>query len=282
MLSVSFGRAVGASAVRTAASREAMMAGTIWRESVVTRDSPTPLYRQISDVISELILSGQLSADTLLPSEKELGNLYGVSRLTVRQALSDLRRRNLVKTHHGKGTAVMSPGVAPASCLASFTETELRSGRKPQTKIISFGHIVDEEVANCLRLPNRTMFVRVVRLRLVNASPVYLSSIYLPASLAPSLRRSDFPEEGIDQSLWRVLANRCGLILSTGEEVVGARSASKREAALLGVAPLSPLVERTCTMASGGSSAVLLERSLWAQPQMAQVRLMWSGTPRYK
>jgi len=264
--------------VQARTSEDAVTGVVTWGKHVVTRDSPVPLYRQITSAISEMIVSGQLAPQTLLPSEKDLAALYGVSRLTVRQAISELQRMELVETRHGKGTAVKCVAVEPTSCLASFTETQLRAGREPRTKIISFGHIVDREIAEHLGVPGTTSLVQVVRLRLVDDQPVYLSFVYIPAFLAPSLCRKDFLEKGICQSLFHVLERNCGLRLSAGEESVSATAASERDAQLLGVPPLCPLVERTCTMASGGGKPVVFERSLWVQSQSYRVRLMWRGT----
>lgn len=65
-----------------------------------------PLYRQLYDVLHARIVSGEYPADTQMPSESELGRLFRVSRITVRQALAELHRQGLIFKIQGKGTFV--------------------------------------------------------------------------------------------------------------------------------------------------------------------------------
>jgi GntR family transcriptional regulator len=71
--------------------------------------NPTPLYRQLADILREMITSGQLEPRSLLPSESYLQQEHGVSRGTVRTAMGILRDEGLVVTISGRGTFV-TPG----------------------------------------------------------------------------------------------------------------------------------------------------------------------------
>ena len=249
-----------------------------WDEHRVRHDSPVPLYRQIEYAIARLIDVGDISPRTNLPSEARLAELYGVSRLTVRQALGELRRKGLVESRQGKGTFVSSPGQGDVPCLSSFTETALRSGHVPTSQLISFGEVIDRQVARDLDLDESQPLIRVVRLRSLDGIPVYLSFASIPTSFGRTLRASDFPEFGLEQSLYQSLERSCGLHLRVGEETVSARLASKAAAPLLGVRNRAPLVERTCIMRIADGRRVVSERTLWAQMQQTSVRLVWSGT----
>ena len=249
-----------------------------WDEHRVRHDSPVPLYRQIEFAIARLIDAGDLSPETSLPSEARLAELYGVSRLTVRQALAELRRKGLVESRQGKGTFVSSPGQGDVTCLSSFTETALRSGRVPTSQLISFGDVIDGQVARDLGLDGLQPLIRVVRLRSLDGIPVYLSFASIPAVFGRTLHASDFPEHGLEQSLYQSLERCCGLHLSVGEETVRATLASTTAAPLLGVRSRAPLVERTCIMRSADGRPVVAERTLWARIQQTSVRLVWSGT----
>jgi GntR family transcriptional regulator len=68
--------------------------------------NPTPLYRQLADILREMITSGQLEPRSLLPSESHLQQEHGVSRGTVRTAMGILRDEGLVVTISGRGTFV--------------------------------------------------------------------------------------------------------------------------------------------------------------------------------
>src|ERR1700733_15191704 len=65
-----------------------------------------PLYYQLQTILTEKIQSGNLEVGQRLPTEAELGNLSGVSRSTVRQAISKLEAENLIRREAGRGTFV--------------------------------------------------------------------------------------------------------------------------------------------------------------------------------
>jgi DNA-binding GntR family transcriptional regulator len=68
--------------------------------------NPVPLYTQLADILREMIKSGELPPRSLLPSESYLQQEQGVSRGTVRMAISILRDEGLVVTISGRGTFV--------------------------------------------------------------------------------------------------------------------------------------------------------------------------------
>ena len=68
--------------------------------------NPIPLYTQLADILREMIKSGELPPRSLLPSESYLQQEQGVSRGTVRMAMSLLRDEGLVVTISGRGTFV--------------------------------------------------------------------------------------------------------------------------------------------------------------------------------
>ena len=249
-----------------------------WGGASVSHDSPVPLYRQIEGAIARLIDSGEMSPHSALPSEAKLSELYGVSRLTVRQALGELRRKGLVESHQGKGTFVAAPARSDVTCLSSFTETALRSGHTPRSQMISFGEVMDVAMARHLNQDERMPLIQVVRLRLLDDTPAFLSIASIPLLVGQSLAVDDFPALGLRQSLYQTLERCCGVHLRHGEEEVSATLATKSVAQLLGVKYRAPLVARTCTMFAAKGHPAISERTLWAQPQTSSVRLVWSGT----
>jgi DNA-binding GntR family transcriptional regulator len=77
----------------------------------LNRQSFVPLYRQIKDLLLERIQHGDLAVGDLIPSEKQLGAAFEVSRLTVRQALYELRIEGYVIREKGRGTFVRTSAV---------------------------------------------------------------------------------------------------------------------------------------------------------------------------
>ena len=73
---------------------------------IKSRKTPIPLYYQLEKVLRKRILSGKLKSDQAVPTEKELCQEFGVSRITVRQALLSLESDNLIRREQGRGTFV--------------------------------------------------------------------------------------------------------------------------------------------------------------------------------
>src|SRR5574341_1376754 len=90
----------------------------------VQRETQIPLYRQIKDHLDEMILAGGALPGSRLPSEKELQDQLGVSRITVRQAMQQLEAEGKVVRVPGKGTFVLAPKVEPLAGLTSFRSEE--------------------------------------------------------------------------------------------------------------------------------------------------------------
>ncbi len=74
--------------------------------------SGVPRYRQIVDQVAHLVRSGQLAADTRLPSVRELAGQLLVSLITVRRAYADLEAAGLIVRRQGQGTFVAELGDA--------------------------------------------------------------------------------------------------------------------------------------------------------------------------
>jgi GntR family transcriptional regulator len=155
----------------------------------INRQGKAPLYDLIEQNLRELILRGQLNVGETVPSEWELADLYGVSRLTVRNALDNLTRQGWLIRRHGVGTFVAHPNVTEISpSKLSFTEQMRAIGRKPSSRLISV-HIVkaEAEVANMLKLEQGEPVVEIVRVRLADGEPILLETSYLSQKRFPRL-----------------------------------------------------------------------------------------------
>ncbi len=73
---------------------------------MIDRESGIPIYIQIQEIFEEMLQNGELSPGDMVPSENEFSEKLGVSRLTVRKGYSELVKRNIFFTMHGKGTFV--------------------------------------------------------------------------------------------------------------------------------------------------------------------------------
>ncbi len=97
------------------------------QRQLLTSESPTPLYFQLYTLLKNCILDGTFEKNTKLPTEKQLSDEFGISRITAKRSLDELAEENLVKRHRGKGTHVVyeyKPKPVPAPLEAMLQEIE--------------------------------------------------------------------------------------------------------------------------------------------------------------
>lgn len=172
----------------------------------IDRQEKAPLYDLIAQNMRQLILGGQLNLGESVPSEWELADLYGVSRLTVRNALDNLTRQGWLVKRHGVGTFVAHPAITEITpSRLSFTEQMRAIGRKPSSRLISL-HVVpaDADMAASLKLDQGQPVVEIVRVRLADGEPILLETSYLSQARFPGLEQAI---ELADNSLYEWLSS---------------------------------------------------------------------------
>lgn len=140
------------------------------------------LYGKLVDTIRESIET-ELKPHDLLPSERELSEIYGVSRTTVRLALQELEHMGFIYKKHGKGTFVssISDSILNLSGAYSFTEQMKSLGKVPETKILDFNIIkANKYFSENLDIHQGTQLIKIKRLRLADGKPMMVERTYLP------------------------------------------------------------------------------------------------------
>jgi GntR family transcriptional regulator len=220
---------------------------------ILDSSNSLPLYSQLEQLLRSQIVSRQLEAGVQLPTERELCEAYQVSRITVRRAINDLARQNLVYSIPGKGTFVsMSQMRERLSPLSSFTDDMHRRGLVPSSRILQAEILpASPDIAGSMGLAVGTHVVHLRRLRMVSPSqiPVAIQSAYLPHAICPNLLRFDL-QQG---SLYEILKHDYHLDLDRGETTVCARLALADESELLGIKlPAAVLVSDQLTFLRSG------------------------------
>jgi GntR family transcriptional regulator len=211
-----------------------------------------PLHVQIGEVIGQAISSGDLQPDDRLPPERELAQWFGVNRLTLRQALSDLERGRLIRRSVGRrgGTFVAEPTVErDSSSFAGFSEQARRLGLTASALVLHVEQLAaSSAVARGLELGEGTQVFEVARLRLANGRPVVLESSSFPAD-----RFAGMLDGSLEGSLYELLAERYDARPCRAVEKLEPVRADNRAAQMLGVARGAPLllVERIAFDAEG-------------------------------
>ena len=130
-------------------------------------DSSSPLYHQLMQRIRGDIERGTYPTGSRIPPEHELEQLYQVSRVTVRRALSELTAEGLLERKQGKGTFVSMPkGSMQLKSLHSFHDSCRMNNVSPSTDVIHVTETTaDKDDAQELNLPSGSRVLETLRVR---------------------------------------------------------------------------------------------------------------------
>jgi GntR family transcriptional regulator len=144
-----------------------------------------PKYLRIHGLLRDRITTGQWPAGSPLPAQRELADEFGVSLMTLRQALQLLIDDGLVDTRHGSGTYVAARFSYDLGHLRSFAGDLAAQGAQISTRMLG-GQIVTPPEPVGARLGGPASVLRLRRLRLVGGRPLIVQTSYLPAPLLPA------------------------------------------------------------------------------------------------
>ena len=207
--------------------------------ALLDRESVVPLYYQIRERLLEQIRTGALRPGQSLPSEQEISEHLGVSRMTGRQALKSLRDLGVTYSIRGKGTFVSAIKLEKDfRQVASFSEEMKARGLRPKSKVISFELVkADEEIASALQLKTQESVLSLRRIRFANTSPMGMEWSRIPQHICPDLLKTFDPQA----SLYETLAQKYGIKMAIADEIVEAGLAGPQEARLLGIGRKNPV-----------------------------------------
>ncbi len=201
---------------------------------------PMPLYQQLKQRLRIEIARGEYKPGDRLPAEPELIQQFGVSRITVRQALSDLAAEGLVVRRHGKGTFVAERRIKHDLVrLTDFVEDMQLAGLAPSSRVLGFTHEpASPAIAAALILPMETEVVRIDRLRLANNEPIAYDTTWLPLRYGALLQESDL----VSETIFHLLEERFNIPIERGTFLFTAGVADAAQAQALQVPVGAPLL----------------------------------------
>lgn len=210
--------------------------------TMIQRKSPVPRYYQLKELIREKIAAGAWKPGEAIPSERELCEQYGISRMTARQSITELVHEGVLYREQGRGTFVGQARITQQLMrLTGFTADIRSRGQQPSTRVLSAEMwSCDEIVAERLRVkPGQPVF-RLRRLRLADADPLAIETSVVCFIGCEQLLHEDFAH----QSLYALLETHYGLPPVEAEQVLEAGLATAEEASALGI-PISASVLHT-------------------------------------
>lgn len=229
-----------------------MVADVLGTAPDLGRSSSRPAYVRIEQWLTSCIADGTLVPGDKLPREERLAASLGVSRMTLRQALSGLETVGTIVRRPGRqgGTFVAQPRiVCDLTGLAGFTEQMRRAHVRAGARVVSAAtRAASRTEAHALGLPRTGKVHEVVRVRSADREPLAIEQACFPAALFP-----DLLDQRLTGSLYRLLGRRYDHAPHTASEVLEPVISSPEQARLLRIEAGSPLmlIERTAFTASG-------------------------------
>lgn len=220
----------------------------------IDKQSPVPIYHQLQEEFRHRILDGDLAPHDRLPSENELSEQFGISPMTVRQAMVELVNDGLVYRERGRGTFVASR--LPSNLehqltrLSSFSEDMRARDLTPESRVLVFETVPAQgKVAVALEVDDGDEVLRIKRVRLAEGQPVGVHDTYVRDV---PVQRAELEEVG---SLYAVFEQH-DVTLAEGEETFKAIAADAELSRHLGVPVGAPLLQVTRTTVDDGGRPV--------------------------
>ena len=209
---------------------------------VLNRQSPTPIFRQITDWMREKIESGEWDDDHKLMSETDLAKKLGVSRGTIRKAIEELVSEKLLVRIHGKGTFVRNKILLeqkPTWRLAGFSRDLISRGIPYSTEVLNTQIITPPvDVQEMLKLTSDDAIFNMLRLRKINDQPVLLIENHIVYSYCQGVEEIDFSEN----QLYVTLENKFGIQFEWAKRTYKSITADKRIAKALNLSQHAPIM----------------------------------------
>jgi GntR family transcriptional regulator len=191
-----------------------------------------------------------LSVGDSIPSERQLSQALGISRLTLRAALDELVREGRLTRRRGSGTFVAEPKVAKGMGISSFSEDMRERGLTPASRTLELQVVpAGARLGRILHVSPAEPVIVAKRLRLADGEPMAIELLHVRAALLPGLSAADLETD----SFYDLLSARYGIEIVGGEQTVEPTVTDDEESETLGVPLHSPalLFERVTRSPSG-------------------------------
>lgn len=222
---------------------------------IVDKANAIPAYKQLKEYILDGIAKEQWKEE--IPSERQLCEKAGVTRMTVRQAIGELVSEGVLYRLKGKGTFVAKPHFEQHNVM-SFSSIMAERGLTAYTKILHFEKdFPDMQSIDAAWAKRSSTFYRLRRLRCAGRDPVAIEEVFLPHSLCPSLETHD-----LTGSLYAIL-HTLGQVVYEQDVTITAASASDEEAAVFGIRTNTPLLYVVGSSLRKDGTPMFYERSCY-------------------
>jgi GntR family transcriptional regulator len=216
---------------------------------IVDRASPLPVYFQIANDIRGRVAGGEWGSGRRISAEVVLSREYSVSRQTIRQAIAELVKDDLLERRRGSGTYVrrlQRPLVYDLNLTVGALASRWRDANfDNRAELIEAGVLPEppDELRHRLQLPRSGEAVYMVRRVFINDRPTVLYRSWFDRELVPGIESSP----RLPGSLSTLLADEYGLAPARSDAELEVVRPTREETSLLQVESHVPLVMVTVT-----------------------------------
>lgn len=204
-----------------------------------------PLYGRIASVLRNKIFSGQYEPASRLPSEEGLAELFGVSRITIRGAFSQLERENLIVRNRGKGTFVSEriPKIRQPTytsvrdIVLSIQKSEIKPLDIKEMRVGETG--IARDLQQFFGVSNEDEVARIRRVLMFDGAPLHFLENFLSTDTARHIMLEEIAEK---KSIIRILQDNINLRIGRGEVYLQWMPAEPHMAEILGCQVFDPYI----------------------------------------
>lgn len=201
---------------------------------------PAPLYHQLKVILEAKIRSQEYKEKERFPSEEELCKQFNISRITVRQALSELQKCGLIYRERGKGTFVTEGADLKRPVLKGSIEDLIAAAKGTKIKILSYREVeTPQEISDNRQMARSGKVFRLEMIRLIARGPQGYSVVFFPHALGKAISRNELKE---DTEIITLVEQKLATRAHRADQTIGVETADKLVAKYLAVKLKTPLL----------------------------------------
>ncbi|HEL9597953.1 TPA: trehalose operon repressor [Streptococcus suis] len=188
-------------------------------------------YQEIYNDLKEKIRTNEYASGSLLPTEQQFQEMYGVSRDTVRKALAILTEGGLIQKVQGRGSMVLEQEILnfPVSGLTSYKELTHSLKIETKTDVVSLDQIVVNSILSHLTgFEPHSKVWKIVRTRSIDGKIAVVDTDYLAAELIPNMT-----VDIAACSIYEYLENQLNLDIAYAQKEITVEPTSREERDLM-------------------------------------------------
>lgn len=221
---------------------------------MIDKSSPIPVYYQLKNDLTSKIAKGVWKSGDCIASERELCEIYGVSRMTIRQAVGELVQEGVLLRIKGKGTFVCEQKLKQQDMM-SFTEIIKKTGNELVTEVLEFSTIeTPEDFEDIFTLDN---LYKIKRKRIVDKECVALETVYIPVDYCGYINK-----DMLNGSLFKIL-EKFGYVVDYSNSSISAVIINEELKEIFGVDQEVPMLKVISKTYDDKDKMIFLEEAIY-------------------